>query len=240
MKDPIVFRTSKREYTKQEMAAAYEAALLLTEETIPMLSGDVHPSERFYRSVDHMSRRYMRRQRLYLAGRTAVAVLIAGLLFFAATLTISAQARQAVINWWKEIWENRIVYLWTRGDMTEPGSVYYELDYIPEGYELVESDKEDGFGYYIYESEEGSFVFEYEAAASFDALEYVPLGDYTHWQQPVNSLQANVYADTHDEEMYTMVLVDEPHGYVLYLDARMDLQTFNAIADGIVVNDRVQ
>jgi hypothetical protein len=50
-------------------------------------------------------------------------------------------------------------------------------------------------------------------------------------------MQADVYADMYDADMYTLVLVDELQGYVLYLDAQMDLQTFNAIADGIVVRE---
>ena len=227
----IVLRTPARNYTFQEMAEAYEAAVLYSPELLQTFSAERQPSAALHNSISRMNRRYLQQHRVYAVGRTVAAVFLAALLFFGTVLTVNAEARQVVLSWWKEVWEDRILYFWD----SFPGSTEtaYTLTYIPEGYELVESDQDETSGYWIYEGKEGNFVFEYRVAADLDELWYSPLGEYTHWQIEVNGSPADVYQDDYEENTYTVVQIDAQRGCIWYLDAQMEWDMLREIIEGV-------
>lgn len=231
MKRKIVLRTPARNYTFQELAEAYEAAVIRSPEVLQTFSAERQPSASLCRSISCMNRWYLRQQKLYAVGRTIAAVFIAGLLFFGAVLTVNAEARQAVLSWWKNVWEDRVLYLWD--SFTGSTETAYTLTYIPEGYELIESGQDETSGYWIYEGKEGNFVFEYSHAAELDELWYSPLGEYTHWQIEVNGSPADVYQDDYEENTYTVVQIDAQRGCIWYLDAQMEWDTLRKIIEGV-------
>ena len=237
MKNTIVLRTPTRNYTVQEMAIAYEAAVLCLPDTPQAFTTDRQISEALQRSIFRMNRRYLQQQRLYATGRTVVAVFLAVLLFFGTVFTVNAEVRQVVLSWWKEVWENRVLYFWDSFIGSSETEMEYKLTYIPEGYELMESGKDETSGYVIYEGDDGGFVFEYSPASDSDGLQYFPLGDsYLHWQIDVNGLPADIYQDDYEINTYTVIQIDTQNGFVWYLDAQMDLEIMYRIIDGITLS----
>lgn len=231
MKRKIVLRTPARNYTFQELAEAYETAVLCSPVLLQTFSAERQPSASLCRSISCMNRRYLQQQRFYAVGRSAAAVFLAALLFFGTFLTVNAEARQVVLSWWKNVWEDRVLYLWD--SFIGSTETAYTLTYIPEGYELIESGQDETSGYWIYEGKEGNFVFEYRHAAELDELWYSPLGEYTHWQIEVNGSPADVYQDDYEENTYTVVQIDAQRGCIWYLDAQMEWAVLYEIIEGV-------
>ena len=231
MKRKIVLRTPTRNYTFQEMADAYEAAVLCLPDVLQNFSTERQPSSSLRRSISCMNRQYLRQQKISAAGRTVAAVFIAALLFFGTVLTVNAEVRHALMSWWKEVREDRILYFWD--SFFGSTEMAYTLAYIPDGYKLVESGQDETSGYWIYEGNDGNFVFEYRYATELDELWYSPLGEYTYWQIEVNGSPADVYQDNYEENIYTVVQIDEQHGCIWYLDAQMEWEALYKIIEGI-------
>lgn len=225
---------SKKEYCTKDLIAACEAVNRSMLDALPNLLPAAVVSDVFPASVKRHHIRFVRTQRAHRIGRSVAAVVLALFVSLSAILTVNASARDAFVRWWKEVWEDRIVYFFET-ESVKPQKVRYALGWVPERFELVNEDESDTSAYYVYESETGeSFVFYYEQTDPINFTEYVPLGDYSHETVQILDKTADLYSDKSIDGNLTVIWVDDEKHYVFCLDAIMERDTLLKIAESVI------
>ena len=169
-----VLTAGGKAYTVADLAAACEASIEASLAALPDIFPEPEVSERFAKSVERLDRRYVRGVALRRAGRAAAAVFLALILCFSAFLTVNAQARGALMNWWKELTSESAVY-WFEGSGQEQGAAAgsYAPSWVPEGLKLVREAQRGSFASLFYEGDAGMLAFEYSMGDVKGAYEIV-------------------------------------------------------------------
>ena len=157
------------------------------------------------------------------------------MLALSAFLTVNAKAREAVVDWWKELNDDNTQY-WFEGDVKN--TTVYGLGWVPEGFELKESDIGESDGGYIYtDGSRQIFIYDYMVMDGTGSV-----GIYTvdgSWEDvrkekiTVSGKTIDYYSDPNGND--NMVWVDEENGVVHSLNADLDRDTMLKIMENIVV-----
>jgi hypothetical protein len=90
----------------------------------------------------------------------AAAVILTVLLGLGAWLAVDQDTRAAVVRWAREVYESSIVYRFF-GDTPTEGNFFYELTWVPEGYEIIDQVGDDSTQTVVYQNESDVFTFMY-------------------------------------------------------------------------------
>lgn len=90
----------------------------------------------------------------------AAAVILAVLIGLGAWLAVDQDARAVVVRWIREVYENSIVYRFF-GDASAEKNYFYELSWVPDGYEIAGQFSDVSTQTVIYQKESDAFTFTY-------------------------------------------------------------------------------
>ena len=233
--DRTEFYANGKPYTFRDLSLAAETAGLNMMEGLPDILPAAQPSAAFEAGVERLHRSYRADERVRRFGRSAASVAIALVLALSAFLTVNAKAREAVVDWWKELNDDNTQY-WFDGDIKN--TAVYGLGWVPEGFELKESDIGESDGGYIYtDGSRQIFIYDYMVMDGTGSV-----GIYTvdgSWEDvrkekiTLSGKTIDYYSDPNGND--NMVWVDEENGVVHSLNADLDRDTMLKIMENIVV-----
>ena len=170
------------------------------------------------------------------AGRAA-AVLLAAAVGTTSWLAVDAQARTALFQWAREVYEDSVVYRFFNERQDGQGLPVYRPAWLPEGYRQTdvittdtvhtvvyqnEQDPADGFllDYYRY-SEDGYLALLWEDS-EYECVELL-----------VNGMPAQFYYSLNEDQTNDLIWVDETAGIVFSLNGALEQDVMLHIAESM-------
>lgn len=179
---------------------------------------------------DHKKREKQRKLRKRLAA-------IAAAFFVAMTMLLSfnTEVRAAVVTWFKEIFDTRIVY-WFSGEKADTLPVF-EITGLPEDYECIYDEATSNSHNYLYQKEDSvidGFSFRYSFIQS-DAPLWVTFPDeeFTVKQVNINGCPGDLYVSMDPSESHALVWIDETNGVVFTITSFLDPDVMLHIAETV-------
>ena len=232
--DRTEFYANGKPYTFRDLSLAAETVGAGMLEDLPDILPAAQPSAAFEAGVESLRKRYRTGERFRRVGRSAASVAVALVLALSAFLTVNANAREAIANWWKEVNDDNTQY-WFEGDVKN--KAVYGLEWVPDGFELKESDIGYSDGTYIYTDGNSGFFYDY---LIMDGGGYLEISDEgSSWEDirkekiflPGKTI--DYYDDPDGSDI--MVWVDEENSVVHSLNGELDRGTMLKIMENIVV-----
>ena len=232
--DRTEFYANGKPYTFRDLSLAAETAGLGMMEGLPDIVPAAQPSAAFEAGVERLHRSYRAGERVRRIGRSVASIAIALVLALSAFLTVNAKAREAVVDWWKELNDDNTQY-WFEGDVKN--TTVYGLGWVPEGFELKESDIGESDGTYIYSDGSEKFFYDYFAMDGIGVLEISDEGSIWEDISKETILLSGKTIDYYDDPDGSdiMVWIDEECSVVHTLYADQDRYTMLKIMENIVV-----
>lgn len=209
---------------------------------LEQVTGDVGESHIFSRHFLRRMNALLRRDRrspqanrvLRVARRVAV-VLLFLLLCAGTVLAFDAEVREAVAKWFKETFAHSVVYHFTEEEQ-ETKTLVYTVGWIPEGFELVESEYYEVFGngHYYFEEIEGahSINFDYSVMADNTHIDVFNIDDPSQIEEvEINGFHGE-YCPANDDPLdyNVLVLFDKEHEMFLLLSSNIPKEDIMHIA----------
>ena len=185
-------------------------------------------SDTFKAKMKPLFARAERKQRGRGVIRSIAAIFI--LLFISMTiwLSVDAEAREAVLNWVRHVYEDRVVYIFDTvaqsGELPE-----YEVTWIPEGFETIVVYEEEKLAGAVYYNETNGYYIGTQYHYISDAtLEEVLLeGEVQAEKVNVNGMEGDYY---YDSETNLLVWMDNNSSMVFIIDSQLEKEEIMHIA----------
>lgn len=216
-----------RAFGAEDLAAACEPVCAKLLAQLPDIAPPAKVSRRFADGAKRLYARRILEERLLRIGRTAAAILLALILCFSAYLTANAQARGALVRWWKELTGSGAVY-WFEGSGQASEEVVYAPGWLPDGLDLKDEALRGGFASYLYQGEAGMLAFEYSAGDVNGAYEIVGEGEGT--SVSVNGLAGWLHED---EGRVNLIWTNEEAGIVFTIGSDLPADIVLRVAESV-------
>lgn len=229
--------TTDIRFGEQELQAAAKRVAESMLEGLPDAEACDHDfSEGFRRKMEALLRRQRRRSVQHTVWRYAAALLLTVTLTFGAVMAVSPQARAAVVQWVRTVYENSIVYRFFN-PAPQGALPRYELTWLPEGF--TETDayvSQHGCGFlYMNENTEQGIAFDYSSMRDGTATTITPEEGCTISHTEINGMLADFYQMANDNETNVLVLVDEKADIIFTISANIDKDSIFNIAKGMIL-----
>lgn len=213
--------------------------IAMAEQAPDTFDRDIMYPDSFIQKMKDTFKKYRRYEFIQTTKKCIAAVFAALVIGSGVWLSVDVDARAAVVNWVRQIYENSIVYKYF-GEKETNILPKYELQYIPDG--LIEIDKliDTNMYYvcYINPDTDDVLVFEYSFISNGSAI-------------TVQDLYSNInpekfFMDGYDMEFYdtngssdanSLVWFDDKNGLMFHIDSNMDRQVMLHIFQNIVLVD---
>ena len=151
----------KLEISDQAMEQAAEEVVASLLDTIPELGESAHEfSDGFEKSMQLLITKEKRRNSFQKIGRRAAAVVLATLVGLGAWLAVDQDARAAVFQWMRTVYENSVIYRFFNTDSGEE-LPDYRPTWVPDGYTEIQSLHTGEEQVLIYQSSDDIFTLTY-------------------------------------------------------------------------------
>lgn len=229
--------TTDIRFGERELQAAAKLVAESMLEGLPDAAACGHDfSEGFRRKMEALLRRQRRRSVQHTVWRYAAAVLLTVTLTFGAVMAVSPQARAAVVQWVRTVYENSIVYRFFN-PAPQGALPRYELTWLPEGF--AETDVFCNEEYYraMYENEETSqvIIFEYQFMQDGTSVTNTPEEGSSITQVEVNGLRGEYYQAPDDADGNLLQFIDETANIVFKISGNIDRDGIFNIAEGMIL-----
>lgn len=229
--------TTDIRFGERELQAAAKLVAESMLEGLPDAAACGHDfSEGFRRKMEALLRRQWRRSIRHTVWRYAAAVLLTVTLTFGAVMAVSPQARAAVVQWVRTVYENSVVYRFFN-PAPQGALPRYELTWLPEGFAEVDVFCDEEYYSAIYENEETGqiIIFEYQFMNNGAYVLVDPEKDSIISQAEVNGLQGEYHQAPDDADGNLLVLADEENNIMLHISGNIDKNGIFNIADGVAL-----
>ncbi|MBQ6540224.1 MAG: DUF4367 domain-containing protein [Oscillospiraceae bacterium] len=189
-------------------------------------------SEAFKEKMRPLFARAKRKQRNRGILRSIAAIFI--LLFISMTvwLSVDAEAREAVLNWVRQIYEDRAVY--TFDTVAQPGELPdYEITWIPEGFELVEEYGDEVTKAFLYHNDNTvqDIVIEYHFVVNNTHTEAI-FDDGTQVESVlIDDMEGDYY---YDNEANGLIWTNKHNSIMFIISSQLEKEIIIHIAESIV------
>ena len=193
-------------------------------------------SNQFERQIQKIVRR-TQHPILYHTLRTAVCLLLMVAFSFSSVLIISVEARTTVFGWIKEVYESFYVYVFEDKVDTNIAITEYQLDWLPDGYNLV-SEQETPVGKVaIYSDSTGETLSFAYANQSTDVTFLAEGVDYIQHHPDINGVNADVYLSPSQNESNAIVWIDDNTDTLLYITGYISEDELIRMAESVIVTN---
>lgn len=229
--------------SKAELRAAAELTAASMLERLPPPSACDHVfTPAFEAKMTALCQRAHRKEQVKKVWQRAAMIALATLLAVSAWLTVDAQAREKVVSWVRERIQGTTIYHFFGGDSEKP-LPDYELTWLPEGFELLEHERElgDAWDYVFYTNPTTgkSIVFTCYRLDDFQMLALFGEGSELENKETVyvNGIAADYYPDPSDVPTNNLIWVDETYSALMTIDSDLSKDVILHIAEGVILSD---
>lgn len=171
-----------------------------------------------------------KRERNRFAAAVAALALTMTLLF-----SLNTEVRAAVVTWFKEVYETRIVY-WFNEEKADVLPTF-EISNLPEGYECIYDETITNSRNCLYQKEDiaiDGLSFRYSFIQSDAPLSVeFPDEEYTITQVTINGCPGDMYVSKDPTESHALVWVDEANGVVFTVTSFLDPDAMLHIVESV-------
>lgn len=229
--------TTDIRFGERELQAAAKLVAESMLEGLPDAAACGHDfSEGFRRKMEALLRRQRRRSIRHTVWRYAAAVLLTVTLTFGAVMAVSPQARAAVVQWVRTVYENSVVYRFFN-PAPQGALPRYELTWLPEGFAEVDVFCDEEYYSAIYENVETGqvIIFEYQFIQDGTNVTNTPEEGGAILQAEINGLQAEYYQAPDDEGANLLQLIDEDTNVLFKISANVDKRDIFNMAEDMIL-----
>lgn len=229
--------TTDIRFGERELQAAAKLVAESMLEGLPDAAACGHDfSEGFRRKMEALLRRQRRRSVQHTVWRYAAAVLLTVTLTFGAVMAVSPQARAAVVQWVRTVYENSVVYRFF--NPAPQGAIpRYELTWLPEGFAETDVFCDEEYYYVIYENKENGqgFIFEYQLMHDGTSVTNIPEEGSSITQVEVNGLRGEYYQAPDDADGNLLQFIDETADIIFKISGNIERDSIFNIAEGVIL-----
>ena len=215
----------------QKAATMVRCAML---ETLP-LEIEGHFSKEFDLKIADLKNAHKKIEKQRQLRKRLAAIAAAFFVAMTMLLSFNTEVRAAVVTWFKEIFDTRIVY-WFSGEKTDTLPVF-EITGLPEDYECIHDEATSNSHNYLYQKEDiviDGFSFGYSFIQSDAPLSVTfPDDDFTVTHVTINGCPGDLYISADPSESHALVWIDEPNGVVLTITSFLDPNVMLHIAETV-------
>lgn len=196
----------------------------------------------FETKMTSLCQRAHRKEQVRKVWQRVAIIALATLLAFSAWLTADAQAREKVVSWVCERIQGSTIYHFFGGCSEKP-LPDYELMWLPEGFELLEHERErnDAWDnvFYTNPTTGKSIVFTCYRLDDTQMLALFGEGSELDNKEIVyiNGIAADYYPDPSVVPTNNLIWVDETYSVLMTIDSDLSKDVILHIAEGIVLSD---
>lgn len=230
--------TTDIRFGERELQAAAKLVAESMLEGLPDAAACGHDfSEGFRRKMETLLRRQRRRSIRHTVWRYAAALLLTVTLTFGAVMAVSSQARAAVVQWVRTVYENSVVYRFFN-PAPQGALPRYQLTWLPEGFTEADvfCDAEYYRAVYLNEDTGQSVVFEYSFMDDGMAIMVVPEGEHMVEQIQINGYAAEYHQMQDATATNTLVIFDSENNICLMVTANATRSDIFNIAEHIILD----
>lgn len=229
--------TTDIRFDERELQAAAKRVAESLLEGLPDAAACGHDfSEGFRRKMETLLRRQWRRSIRHTVWRYAAAVLLTVTLTFGAVMAVSPQARAAVVQWVRTVYENSVVYRFFN-PAPQGALPRYELTWLPEGFAETDVFCDEEYYYVIYENKENGqgFIFEYQLMHDGTSVTNIPEEGSSITQVEVNGLRGEYYQAPDDADGNLLQFIDETADIIFKISGNIERDSIFNIAEGVIL-----
>jgi len=209
------------------VCAEYAADLVSLAEALP--DPGFEPSAAHRRAIQRMIDCSYRKARRHAFYRHTAAVAAIIVILFSTILVTNVHARETVVRWLRQIFPDHVLYQFfgePAGDLHR-----YTIEWIPDGFELVDEFEIDDYRMYSYESEDVGFSISF--AVIQDGL-ITEIGDtaFELREVYVNGFPATLFIDT-DDASKNLIWINEDHNVEIDIEGNISVDMLMHIAESI-------
>lgn len=228
--------TTDIRFGERELQAAAKLVAESMLEGLPDAAACGHDfSEGFRRKMEALLRR-QRRSIRHTVWRYAAAVLLTVTLTFGAVMAVSPQARAAVVQWVRTVYENSVVYRFFN-PAPQGALPRYQLTWLPEGFAETDVFCDEEYYYVIYENKENGqgFIFEYQLMHDGTSVTNIPEEGSSITQVEVNGLRGEYYQAPDDADGNLLQFIDETADIIFKISGNIERDSIFNIAEGVIL-----
>lgn len=229
--------TTDIRFGERELQAAAKLVAESMLEGLPDAAACGHDfSEGFRRKMEALQRRQRRRSVQHTVWRYAAAVLLTVTLTFGAVMAVSPQARAAVVQWVRTVYENSVVYRFFN-PAPQGALPRYQLTWLPEGFAETDVFCDEEYYYVIYENKENGqgFIFEYQLMHDGTSVTNIPEEGSSITQVEVNGLRGEYYQAPDDADGNLLQFIDETADIIFKISGNIERDSIFNIAEGVIL-----
>lgn len=148
-------------------------------------------------------------------------------------LTLSADARAAVVGWVRELYDSWFVYRYIGNENESPEDITFNPTWLPDGYyEKTRSDSANRVRI-IYENSEGDILTFFYTRNKDSANLYFEQDKTQIEDVLVGNIHADLYLDKRENEANTLIWDDEENGILFWISAHCTSEELIMIAESI-------
>ena len=170
----------------------------------------------------------------YRAARTAACLLLAALLCGCAVLAVSAEAREALTGWVREVYETSFIYRFFGPERESSEYVLYRPAYVPAGYRVEEEYVSDDVLTIVYYNDAGERgIFTCFSNGATPVIQIVREGTETYKQVSINGTSAELYLDQDEGDANILIWTNEKKGTIFCLHSPLSEMELIKIAESV-------
>ena len=168
------------------------------------------------------------------AARAAACLFLAAILSGCAVLAVSAEAREALTGWVREVYETSFIYRFFGTDQEPLAYVLYRPAYVPAGYQVKEEYVTKDILSIEYRNNAQEFaVFTCFFNGASPVLQVVRDGTEIYKQVSVNGTSAELYLDSDEGETSILFWIDDKEGVIFCLHAPLSETELIRMAESV-------
>lgn len=199
----------------ESAAAEYRDAML---GALPKPSECEHEfSAEYVQKRDELILRTHRRSTIGRYMRNVAAVFIVLILGSGAFLGVNGEARADFLAWARSLYENSIIYRYS-GESESAPLPYCELIWVPEGYELVTSERDEDSHIMVYENElSKQLIFTCNRMTEYSLMQVGLTDVHTSTKLELNAYDAELFK--FEDESLALIWLDSDNGFIYTINA---------------------
>lgn len=167
-------------------------------------------------------------------GRRVAAVAVTVLAAASIWLSVDTEARAAVVNWVREVYENSVIYRFPGENTAAETLPRYEITALPEGYDMTEITELSTMCVVSYENGDSQIIFSYEWLTDDGHLQiFFREQGYTYRETEVGGHAAELYLTNDPADSNVLIWIDEERDILFEINALADADTLIALAESV-------
>ena len=166
--------------------------------------------------------------------RTAACLFLAALFCGCAVLAVSAEARETLTGWVREVYETSFIYRFFGAESETLSHVLYRPAYVPAGYRAEKEHISKDVLSIDYRSDAGNFtIFTCFFNGASPVIQIVRDGSEMYKQVSVNGMSAELYLDRDEGEANILIWTDERAGTIFCLSSAVSEAELIKMAESV-------